>query len=356
MTALQWDVIGDRVYETGTDRGVLYIPNEAGVYDAGYAWSGLTGVSENPSGAEASPQYADNIKYLNLVSIEEFGATITAFTYPDEFESCDGSVDLETGVSIGQQSRQRFGLAYRTRIGNDVDPDAGYKLHLVYGALATPSAKDYKTVNDSPEAMEFSWDITTTPVEVEGYKPTATLVVDSTKVDPTALAALESILYGGVGTDPSLPDPSTVAALFSGTITEATPLEPAYIPETEGVVIPTVTGVVYKIDGTTVTGTVTITEPTVVKASPAAGYKFPDVIVSSWYYTTTTLVVPEEPTYNSGTDEITIPTVTGVVYKIDGTTVTGTVAITEDTTVIAVPATGYAFATTTVDVWEITYS
>ena len=169
---IKWDEAGKKFYETGIDRGVLYPQDAEGKYTQGFAWNGLIGVDESPSGAEPTPLYADNIKYLNLMSVEEFGATIEAYTYPDEFEACDGTASLGEGITVGQQSRKLFGLAYRTLIGNDVDMDAhGYKIHLVYGAQASPSAKSYQTVNDSPEAITFSWEITTTPVEIEGYKP-----------------------------------------------------------------------------------------------------------------------------------------------------------------------------------------
>ena len=217
MTALTWDQVGEKVYETGVDRGVLYIPDSGGVYSAGFAWNGLTTVTESPSGADPSPQFADNIKYLNLVSAEEFGATIEAFTYPDEFGVCDGSYQPAPGVSIGQQGRKQFGLSFRTQVGNDVDgTDHGYKLHLVYGCLAAPSEKAYATINDSPEAITFSWDITTTPVPVTGQKPTSLIVVDSTVVDPGDLAALEALLYGAGATPAALPTPDAVIALFTG--------------------------------------------------------------------------------------------------------------------------------------------
>jgi len=217
---MDWDQIGDRLYETGVDRGVLYIPNAAGVYSNGYPWNGLTTVTESPSGAEASPQYADNIKYLNLVSAEEFGATIEAFTYPDQFLQCDGTAEPEPGVAVGQQPRKSFGLAFRTQIGNDLDgSDHGYKLHLIYGAMAAPSEKAYATINDSPEALAFSWEVTTNPVAVPGHKPTAQLVIDSTKVTPSDLLALEDLLYGtsGVGGQPRLPVPAEVIGIFAAT-------------------------------------------------------------------------------------------------------------------------------------------
>lgn len=218
---LTWDKVGERVYETGVDHGVLYLPNGAGVYNTGFAWNGLTTITESPSGAEANPQYADNTKYLNLVSAEQFGATIEAFTYPEEFAQCDGSIAPEDGVYLGQQTRRSFGLSYRTRIGNDLDATAGYKLHLVYNALAAPTEKAHATVNDSPEAMAFSWTLTTTPVDVPGFDPSATLEIDSTKVDSVKLAALETILYGtdavapATGVAPRLPLPAEVIALFA---------------------------------------------------------------------------------------------------------------------------------------------
>lgn len=198
MVALAWDAVGERTYETGVDRGVLYLPSALGVYDTGYAWNGLTAISEAPSGAEPSAQYADNIKYLNLVSAEEFGATIEAFTYPEQFGVCDGTAIPMKGVAIGQQARKSFGLSYRTLKGNDVDgTDHGYKIHLVYGCLAAPSEKAYATVNDSPEAITFSWEVTTSPVEVPGLKPTAVITIDSTEVDAEDLLALEAILSMG---------------------------------------------------------------------------------------------------------------------------------------------------------------
>lgn len=215
---LTWDEVGERVYETGIDHGVLYLPDITGVYNTGFPWNGLTAVTESPSGAESNKQYADNIVYLNLVSSEQFAATVEALTYPDEFAQCDGTVAPEPGVYLGQQARRTFGLSYRTRIGNDLTPNAGYKIHLVYGGLAAPSEKAYATVNESPEAVPFSWEVSTTPVEVPGYDPSATLVIDSTKVDAGALAELETILYGedgAPGTAPRLPLPAEVIALFA---------------------------------------------------------------------------------------------------------------------------------------------
>lgn len=219
MAKLKWDQTGERLYETGVKNGVLYIPTD-GVYSNGVAWNGLTAVTESPSGAEATALYADDIKYLSLMSTEEFGATIEAYTYPDEFAACDGSAELVDGVTIGQQNRSTFGLCYRTAIGNDTDGNEhGYKLHIIYGALASPSEKAYATINDSPEAITFSWEITTTSVNVTGAKPTASLVIDSTKVDSTKLATLEDILYGkdgtGDGTEPRLPLPDEIKILMT---------------------------------------------------------------------------------------------------------------------------------------------
>ena len=217
MAKLIWDEISKRLYETGVKMGVLYVRNSSGLYPKGVAWSGLTAVTESPSGAEPSPMYADDIKYGSIKSAEEFGATIEAFMYPDEFAACDGTAALADGVMIAQQKRAVFGMAYRTGIGNDVDDlDYGYKIHLVYGAEAAPSEKSNESVNDSPEAMTMSWEITTTPVPVTGKKPTAHLTVDSTKVNAANLAILEDILYGTAGADPRLPLPDEVATLFAG--------------------------------------------------------------------------------------------------------------------------------------------
>lgn len=219
MSKLVWDQTGERFYETGVDHGVLYPIQEGGVYSKGVAWNGLTGVTESPSGAEASPIYADNIKYLNLMSAEEFGATIEAYTYPDEFAECDGSASIATGVYIGQQRRKAFGLSYRTVLGNDVDNNEyGYKLHLIYGALAAPSEKGYTTINDSPEAITFSWEVTTTPVNVTGFKPTACVTIDSTKADASKLAALEAILYGSDDEEARLPLPDEVVEIMGSAV------------------------------------------------------------------------------------------------------------------------------------------
>lgn len=229
MSALVWDAIGEHYFETGVDHGVLYPLNAQGTYTPGVAWNGLTSVSESPEGAEATAIYADNIKYLNLFSVEEFKATVEALTYPDEFAECDGSAFVADGVSIGQQPRKTFGMCYRTRVGNDVaDDQLGYKLHLIYGAKASPSEKQYQTVNDSPETTNFSWSIDTVPVPVldennvpMDYKPTSVLIVDSTKLTTQAqkakLAELEAILFGGENTDPRLPLPGEVIRLIGTT-------------------------------------------------------------------------------------------------------------------------------------------
>lgn len=215
MSKLVWDQTGERLYETGVKNGVLYVQSTGGTYDKGVAWNGLTAVTESPSGAEATALYADDIKYLNLMSAEEFGATIEAYMYPDEFAECDGSAELAKGVYVGQQKRKAFGFCYRTILGNDVENnDYGYKLHLVYGALASPSEKAYASVNDSPEANTFSWEITTTPVTVAGLKPTASITIDSTKADATKLKALEDILYGAESEEARLPLPDEVAELM----------------------------------------------------------------------------------------------------------------------------------------------
>ena len=221
MSRIVWDQSGERLYETGVDHGVLF-PVENNAYTKGVAWNGLTQVTESPSGAEATALYADNIKYLSLMSAEDFGATVEAYTYPDEFAECDGSAALSTGVMIGQQERKAFGLAYRTKVGNDQNDNLGYKIHLIYGAKASPSERSYSTVNDSPEAITFSWELTTTPINVTGHKPTALLTIDSTKVDKDKLKQFEDILYGtdapstgGEATEPRLPLPNEILTIFA---------------------------------------------------------------------------------------------------------------------------------------------
>ena len=220
MSRLVWDAIGERFFETGVDQCVLYpIANNA--YPMGYAWNGITGVSESPSGADANPIYADNIKYLNLRAAEEFGATVTAYTYPDEFAECDGSVVPVKGLTIGQQSRKMFGLCYRSRLGNDTDgSDHGYKLHLVYGLTASPSERGYSTINDSPEAIEFSWEMNSTPVAVTGYKPTSVITISSEDFTEAQMAVIEDVLYGDANNDPRLPLPDEVVALMGSNVYE----------------------------------------------------------------------------------------------------------------------------------------
>jgi hypothetical protein len=285
MSKLTWDSVGERLYETGTDHGVLYIPDAQGNYTYGVAWNGLTALTESPSGAESNKQYADNGIYLNLISAEEFSATLEAFTFPDEFAPFDGQAIPTPGVSIGQQSRRMFGLSYRTLLGNDlVGTDHGYKLHLVYGCQAAPSEKSYATVNESPEAITFSWEISTTPVAVgPGFKPTATLTIDSTRVDPVVLAEFEDMLYGTSTSDPILPPPATVIAMFSGAVTTVTPTVPTF---TGGVLtIPAVTGVTYTVNSVvTEAGAYTITEDSLVSATPQSGYVFPTGIDTDWMY------------------------------------------------------------------------
>lgn len=286
MTQLVWDELGKHFYETGVDKGVLYIPDTEGVYDDGVAWNGLYTVTESPSGAEPNAQYADNIKYLNLFSAEEFGATVEAYTYPDEFAQFDGLATPTPGVVIGQQPRKSFGLAYRSKIGNDtVGDDYGYKIHLIYGCFASPSEKAYNTINDSPEAITFSWAITTTPVAVTGMRPTSLIVIDSTKVDAEVLAALEEILYGTAGVDPALPAPDTIITMFGDGVTVVTPTVPTFDDETNTITIPTVVGVTYYINDVAVSaGPTVIAVDTVVQARPNAGYVFTSGIDDDWFY------------------------------------------------------------------------
>ena len=216
MSKIVWDAVGEHIFETGVRNGVLYLKDTEGAYNKGVAWNGLTSVSESPEGAEPTDLYADDIKYLSLMSAENFKATIEAYTYPVEFEECDGSATIAKGVVIGQQSRKPFGLCYRTTIGNDTDGNEhGYKLHIVYGCQASPSEKQYSTINDSPDAVTFSWEVSTTPVNVNGKKPTATLIIDSTKADKAKLTALEAILYGAESTEPRLPLPDEIATLMT---------------------------------------------------------------------------------------------------------------------------------------------
>lgn len=293
MTALVWDQSGERLYETGVDKGVLYIPTD-GIYDIGFAWNGLTTVTESPSGADPTPLYADNIKYLNLISREEFGGTIEAYTYPDEFGQCDGTASPQPGILVGQQTRRNFGLSYRTKIGNDeVADDFGYKLHLIYSATATPSEKAYATINDSPQAIAFSWQFSTTPVFVTGFKPTAIITIDSTKVDATMLTTLENALYGTGGTEPRLPLPDEVVTMFAGSSTEVTTVSPTFVAATGVITIPTVVGVRYRRADThaVVTGTTTIAvagDSLVITAEPTTGaYAFSPTSDDDWSFTRT---------------------------------------------------------------------
>jgi hypothetical protein len=255
MTKLVWDQVGERLYETGVNKGVLYMPNNLGVYNNGVAWNGLTTVTESPSGAESTALYADNIKYLNIQSAEEFGATIEAYTYPREFGQYDGTSSPTPGVLVGQQARGTFGLSYQTRVGNDLQgSDFGYKIHLIYGCKAAPSEKAYATINDSPEAITFSWELTTAPVSAgDELKPTSVITIDSTEVDADSLAALETILYGAPGVDPRLPLPEEVIGIFDETLTSvnlaAGANQPSYNTSTHVVTLPAVTGVTWYING-----------------------------------------------------------------------------------------------------------
>lgn len=219
MAKLVWDQTGERIYETGVDQAVLFVQKVDGTYNNGVAWNGISSVSESPSGAESNAVYADNIKYLDLISKEDFGATVEAYTYPDEWEICDGSASPSAGVTLGQQARRAFGLCYRTKVGNDVaNDDYGYKIHLIYNCKASPSERSYQTINDSPEAITFSWEITTTPVNITGYdyKPCSNITIDSTKVDGDKLASFLDIIYGTENSEPTLPSPADVIAHFEG--------------------------------------------------------------------------------------------------------------------------------------------
>lgn len=286
MTQLAWDGSGARLYETGVDHGVLYLPDDQGDYVDGVAWNGLTAVTEAPSGASPNAQFADNIKYLNLFSAEQFDATVEALTYPEEFAQFDGLATPSAGVTVGQQTRKSFGLCYRTKIGNDIDGDEhGFKLHLIYGCSASPSQKAYTTINDSPSAIAFSWAVTTVPVSVEGLKPTSVITIDSTKVDADVLADLLQILYGDTGVDPAMPLPDTIITMFEGGVTTVTPSIPAFNSGTHTITIPTVTGVSYYIDGEVVpAGAVVIASDTVVTARPNAGYVFTSGVDDDWFY------------------------------------------------------------------------
>lgn len=287
MTKIIWDAVGSRTYETGVDRGVLYTQNSSGQYVNGVAWNGLTAVSESPSGAEANAQYADNQKYLNLFSAEDFGATIEAFTYPDEFAQFDGVAEPKAGVYVGQQARKTFGFSYRTKIGNDLDgDDHGYKIHLIYGCTASPSERSYATVNESPEAMTLSWEITTVATEAgPGLRPTACVIIDSTKVAPGDLTSFEEILYGTALLTPRMPSVTDVIAMFdAGIVTVVTATPPTIDTGTNIITIPSVTGVDYFLDGVAVPAGPTdpIEEDAIVTAIATAGYVLSPTSDDDW--------------------------------------------------------------------------
>lgn len=286
MTALTWDLAPERWFETGVDHGVLY-HLVAGVYTNGEAWNGLTNVTEQPSGAESNKQYADNIEYLNLLSAEQFGATIECFMAPDGFLTHDGVAKTANGTQIGMQKRPEFGFSWRTKKGNAVDEDAGYILHLAYGCKASPAEKAYNTVNDTPEPTTFSWTLSTTPVAVTGHRPTAIVKIDSTDptVNPANLAALETILYGSPGNAPRLPMPDEVDSILGSGVLTATPVNPTYDAGTDTITIPNVAGVDYLINGVVqAAGPVVITEDTIVTAQPETGYRFDGVFVTAWMF------------------------------------------------------------------------
>lgn len=289
MAKIVWDNVDERVYETGVDHGVLYIPDNNGNYVTGVAWNGLTTVTESPSGAESNPQYADNIQYLNLISAEVFAATIEALSFPKEFERFDGLGTPTEGVTVGQQVRRKFAFAYRTLIGDAaVGQSAGEKIHLVYGCVAAPSERAHASINDTPEAMAMSWSISTTPVPVPNHDPSATLTVDSRLVDPVVYAAFKDIIYGTTGVDPRLPMPAEIIAMFESGVTVAMPTRPAFNETTNVITIPTVTGVVYQVAGEEVpAGTIAldVDETIIVTAIPDTGYVFADGSDDDWAYT-----------------------------------------------------------------------
>lgn len=292
MAVLTWDGSGSRYYETGVDRGVLYIPDSSGVYSNGVAWNGLTAVTEKPSGAEANPMWADNIKYLNLYSIEQFSATIEAYTYPDEWNQFDGLITPTpgySGVTVGQQSRKYFGLSYRTRIGNDlVADDYGYKLHLMYGAVASPTERGYSTVNDTPEPIAFSWDVSTTPVAVSTigsttFRPTSLLTIDSTKVSASALSQITDKLYGTVSQNPQLPSPDSVLSIITNaaSATMVTPIMPTFNAVGGSTTCTAVTGVQYRrLD----TNAIVTTGTAFTLGTGAGGYAIRAEVTSAAYY------------------------------------------------------------------------
>lgn len=289
MTKLTWGDTGDRLFEAGVDHGVLF-PYGSGGYEKGVAWNGLTTVTRTPSGAEPTNLYADNKKYLTLRSAEEFGFTIEAYSSPVEFDQCDGSASPAPGVHIGQQGRRMFAFSWRSRVGNDVEgTDFGYKIHIAYGATASPSERSFETINDSPTAQTLSWEAATTAIEIDGFKPTAILTIDSTTANAQALQSLEAILYGTAGQDARLPLPDEVVALFAGTGNVVTPTQPSFAAATGVITIPTVPGVQYIRADTNkpVTGNVTITkagDTLGIKALPTAGNRFPEDADDYWTF------------------------------------------------------------------------
>lgn len=290
MPVLMWDQTGEKVYENGVEKGVFYTVNGAGVYNNGYAWNGLISVTESPSGAEVNKQYADNRVYVSLRSAEEFGGTVEAFTYPQEsIPALDGSATPTLGVAVGQQGRPTFGMSYITKVGNDLNPDAGEKIHLIYGASANPSEKNYTTVNESPEAATFSWELTTSPVDVGTvnaveYKPVSTITIDTRLEDPDAVATLKEFLHGTAGSDPSLPSPAAVITIFTSTTIEVTPTEPSYDTGTDIMTVPSIAGVEYYMDDELLAAGAqpAFTENHMVEARPAIGYKFPPNVDTDW--------------------------------------------------------------------------
>lgn len=282
--ALTWDGLAERFFTTGVSKGVLY-SQVSGVYNDGVAWNGLTNVTEQPTGAESNKTYADNIPYLNLISIEEFAATVECITVPDGFLQYDGVATTSNGLRISGQKRSAFGFCWRTEKGNGEDEDLGYVLKIAYGLTAGPSEKVSATKSETPEPATYSWSLTSIPVPVAGHRPTAFVEVDSTDttIDPANLAALELILYGSVGVAPRLPLPDEIDSILGAGVSLVTPVEPAY-DDIEEITIPSVTGVVYYIDGAIVTGVVTITVDTIVTAGPASGYQFDGVFVTAWLF------------------------------------------------------------------------
>lgn len=288
MTTLVFDDTGNRRFETGVKKGVLYPLNTGnGLYDNGYAWNGLTTIKEKPAGAASNKTYADNQVYSNLLSAETFAGEISAYTYPDAFGLCDGTAAPVSGLSVGQQSRSSFGLSYRTEVGNDISSDVGYKLHLIYGALASPSERDFSTINDNPAPVAFTWAFDCTGASSSSYGSPSLLVFDSTKVDATALASLEAFLYGTGGTSPSLPPPDSVIALFTGSITAITLTAPTF-DGVHTITIPSQTGVTYRVDGVVhAAGSQLLTtgQKKIVTATANAGYVFNTPVVTAWMFT-----------------------------------------------------------------------